>query len=56
VVPLLSPLEQLAAEWIWAWFDSLWELDQVLSEPFDRLREVVLPLLARIESTEGPRF
>jgi hypothetical protein len=47
---MLSPLQRLAAEGIWGWFDSLWEFEQVLGHPFAELCERVVPLLQRIDA------
>ena len=49
IEPLLTPIQLLAAEAIWNWFDSFWQ-DDVSVEPFRLFQNDVQPLFEPIES------
>jgi chromosome condensin MukBEF complex kleisin-like MukF subunit len=53
VDPQLSPIQRLACEAIWAWFNELWEGEQVDSTRLHDLRDEVLPLFEQIETSTG---
>lgn len=46
--PLLSPIQQVAMEAVWEWFDSLWEIAQVPAEVFGQLQREAMPLFDRV--------
>jgi chromosome condensin MukBEF complex kleisin-like MukF subunit len=52
--PQLTPLQRLASEAIWAWFDELWEGGQVDASRLVDLQDEVLALFERIETSTGP--
>ncbi|MDH3519967.1 MAG: hypothetical protein OEM49_05865 [Myxococcales bacterium] len=54
VDPQLSPIQRLACEAIWAWFNALWEGEQVGSRRLRDLCDEVLPLFEQIETSTGP--
>lgn len=53
VTPQLGPIQKLACEAIWAWFDELWEAEQVDSSRLRDLQGEVLPLFQCIETSGG---
>lgn len=53
VVPQLTPIERLASEAIWAWFDELWEREQADSSRLGNLQDEVLHFFERIEASDG---
>jgi hypothetical protein len=53
VNPRLTPIQKLACEAIWAWFDELWEAEQVHSSRLRDLQGEVLPFFERIETSAG---
>jgi len=53
VTPQLTPIQKLACEAIWAWFDELWEAEQVDSNRLRDLQREALPSFDRIETSTG---
>ena len=53
VHPQLSPIQRLATEAVWTWFDELWEAEQVDSSRLRDLQAEVLPFFERIEASAG---
>lgn len=53
VNPQLTPIQNLACEALWGWFDELWEAEQVDSSRLRDLQGEVLPLFERIETSAG---
>ena len=53
VDPQLTPVQRLAFEVIWSWFDELWEGEQADSARLRDLCDEVLPLLEQIETSTG---
>lgn len=49
--PRLAPIQRLASEAIWNWFDELWEGEQVSKSRLADLQHEVLPLFERIETS-----
>ena len=49
----MAPIQRLAAEAIWAWFDELWEGEHVDSGRLQDLADEVLPVLDSIERSSG---
>lgn len=47
--PRLTAIQVLAAEWIWTWFDDLWEREQVDPDRFRDLQADVIPLFERLD-------
>jgi hypothetical protein len=54
VDPQLAPLQRLASEAIWTWFDELWEGGQVDASRLVDLQDEVLALFEQIETSTGP--
>ena len=54
LVPGLSPIQRLAVEHVWSWFEDLWDSEQVDA---DRLRDLMaeIPLLEEIEDAPDAR-
>jgi hypothetical protein len=53
VDPQLTPIQKLACEAVWAWFDELWEAEQVDSSRLRDLQGQVLAFFQRIETSGG---
>jgi hypothetical protein len=53
VEPRLTAIQRQASEAIWAWFDDLWEGEQVDASRLRDLQDEVLPLFERIENSAG---
>ncbi len=48
-----TPVQRLASEAIWTWFEELWQGGQVGQGRLGDLRAEVLPLFDRIEAPRG---
>lgn len=47
--PVLRPLESLAMDHVWNWFDALWEEEQIQADRLEALRIEAMPFFEAVE-------